>query len=147
MSEPVTTHPDHEVEQARLRHARQALQAMRSRAASVLRDAEASAAAERSVDTRIVADKAVIRARALDVGETSLCFGRIDHDPTLGDDEQWYVGRRHIEDTDGVPLVVDWRAPVAIPYYRATAADPMTLALRRRFSTDVRAPSKPQRPC
>ncbi len=137
MSEPSTLHPDHEFEQARLRRARAALQAMRSRAASVLRDAQASAAAEKSVDTRIVADKAVQRARALDVGETSLCFGRIDHDPTLGDAEQWYVGRRHIEDTDGSPLVIDWRAPVAIPYYRATAADPMMLSLRRRFSTEV----------
>ncbi|MFQ5558373.1 MAG: HelD family protein, partial [Acidimicrobiales bacterium] len=45
-------------------------------------------------------------------------------------------GRRHIEDGHGEPIVVDWRAPVAIPFYRATAADPQGLALRRRFSCD-----------
>lgn len=130
-------HPDHDVEQRRLHEARRSLTAMQQRAAAVLRDAEATVAAENSVDSRVVASKVVERARALDVGDTSLCFGRIDHDPTIGDEERWYVGRRHIEDADGTPLIVDWRAPVAIPYYRATAADPMMLALRRRFSTDV----------
>ena len=34
---------------------------------------------------------------------------------------------------DGTPAVIDWRAPVSRPFYRASAADPMNLALRRRF--------------
>ncbi len=135
--EPAAPHPDHEAEQAYLRSARRALDAMIERADRVRRDAEASAAAEKTVDTRIVAAKAVQRSRSLDVGDLALCFGRIDHDPDLADDETWYIGRRHVEDTEGAPLIVDWRAPISIPYYRATAADPMTLALRRRFSTDV----------
>ena len=33
----------------------------------------------------------------------------------------------------GAPVVVDWRAGVATPFYRATLADPLGLHLRRRF--------------
>ena len=34
---------------------------------------------------------------------------------------------------DGTPAVIDWRAPVSRPFYRASGADPMNLELRRRF--------------
>ena len=30
------------------------------------------------------------------------------------------IGRRHVSDADGEPMVVDWRAPVSTPFYRAT---------------------------
>src|SRR4051812_25023396 len=70
---------------------------------------------------------------ALDVGG-SLCFGRIDED--AGD--RWYIGRRHVEDAGGDAVVVDWRAGVATPFYRATFADPLGLARRRRFAMDGR---------
>jgi DNA helicase IV len=43
------------------------------------------------------------------------------------------VGRRHVEDEAGDPVVVDWRASVSTPFYRATAADPLDLVRRRRF--------------
>lgn len=58
-------------------------------------------------------------------------FGRIDQD-----DERWYVGRRHIEDDAHDPVVVDWRAPIAAPFYRATAIDPLGVSFRRRFTLD-----------
>ena len=62
-------------------------------------------------------------------------FGRIDtSDGPAG--EQWYIGRRHIEDDQHDPVVVDWRAPIAAPFYRATAADPLGVDLRRRFTLD-----------
>ena len=64
----------------------------------------------------------------------ALCFGRIDQYSS----QRWYIGRRHIEDEDGEPLVADWRAAVAIPFYRATVADPMGLDLRRRFLVESR---------
>ncbi len=54
-------------------------------------------------------------------------FGRID---------EWYIGRRHIEDDRHDPVVVDWRAPIAAPFYRATSVDPLGVALRRRFTLD-----------
>ena len=47
--------------------------------------------------------------------------------------ERLHIGRRHIHDRDGHPVVIDWRAPVSRPFYRASAADPMGLARRRRF--------------
>ncbi len=48
--------------------------------------------------------------------------------------DRWYIGRRHIEDDRHEPVVVDWRAPIAAPFYRATHADPFGLAHRRRFT-------------
>src|SRR5215468_2072343 len=47
--------------------------------------------------------------------------------------ERLYIGRRHIHDREGRPVVIDWRAPVSRPFYRASAADPMGLTRRRRF--------------
>ena len=67
-------------------------------------------------------------------------FGRIDRDngETLGEArgpsvEVLHVGRRHVRDQVGDPVVVDWRAPISRAFYRATAADPMGVTLRRRF--------------
>jgi DNA helicase IV len=61
-------------------------------------------------------------------------FGRIDTADLGG--ETWYIGRRHIEDDAHDPVVVDWRAPIAAPFYRATGADPLGVDLRRRFMLD-----------
>src|SRR5215472_8734875 len=47
--------------------------------------------------------------------------------------ERLHIGRRHIHDPDGHPVVIDWRAPVSRPFYRASAAEPMGLVRRRRF--------------
>jgi len=62
-------------------------------------------------------------------------FGRLDtRDRPGAPVERWYIGRRHIEDDDHDPVVVDWRAPIAAPFYRATGADPLGVDLRRRFT-------------
>jgi DNA helicase IV len=63
-------------------------------------------------------------------------FGRIDCGDDRGGVEQWYVGRRHIENDNHDPVVVDWRAPIAAPFYRATAVDPLGVDFRRRFTLD-----------
>jgi DNA helicase IV len=82
----------------------------------------------------VTADKEIFEIRAqnrvLELTDTStpLCFGRIDH--RTGD--RHYIGRRHVE-VSGRILVTDWRAPVATPFYRATVANTMGVALRRRF--------------
>src|SRR6185437_10826854 len=47
--------------------------------------------------------------------------------------EQFHIGRRHVHEAAGRPVVVDWRAPVSRPFYRASQAQPMGLELRRRF--------------
>jgi DNA helicase IV len=91
------------------------------------------------------------RAEALkDLPGTPLFFGRLDYraDAPPGTDlqarpeaqagahgqgETFHIGRRHVHDPGGHPVVIDWRAPVSRPFYRASRAQPMGLALRRRF--------------
>jgi DNA helicase IV len=62
-------------------------------------------------------------------------FGRIDRlpDRERPDGETFHVGRRHIRDRAGDPLVIDWRAPMSRAFYRATPAEPMGVRRRRRF--------------
>lgn len=74
------------------------------------------------------------RLTQLHLGETTLVFGRIDRTPEAGDDT-YYIGRAAVSDVDQEPLVVDWRAPVAEPFYRAMGSDPMGLRRRRHFAT------------
>jgi len=69
------------------------------------------------------------RLAELRVGQSGLCFGRIDR----VDGDRHYIGRLAIADVDNEPLVVDWRAPVAEPFYRATARQPLGLTRRRHF--------------
>ncbi len=52
--------------------------------------------------------------------------------------ETFYIGRLAVSGADHEPLVVDWRAPIAEPFYRATARHPMGLVRRRHFSTEGR---------
>lgn len=62
--------------------------------------------------------------------ENGLCFGRLDH----ADDTTFYIGRIGI--TDGEQrLMIDWRAPVAQPFYRATPVAPMGVTRRRHLHT------------
>jgi DNA helicase IV len=73
------------------------------------------------------------RAQSLvDDPASSLFFGRID---VAGqpDIERWYIGRRHVADAEGEPVVIDWRADVSRAFYRASRAEPMGVRLRRRF--------------
>ena len=69
------------------------------------------------------------RLATLQVGEAGLVFGRTD----ATDGERRYIGRVAISDEDNEPLVVDWRAPAAEPFYRATPGAPMGLVRRRHF--------------
>ncbi|BCJ41397.1 DNA helicase [Actinoplanes ianthinogenes] len=62
--------------------------------------------------------------------EQGLCFGRLD----LRDGDRLHIGRIGIHDTDH-PLLVDWRAPAARPFYVATAITPYDVTLRRHIRT------------
>jgi DNA helicase IV len=77
------------------------------------------------------------RAAALvDRADVPLFFGRLDYAPDAESEfrgEHFYVGRRHVHDAHGDPMVVDWRAPVSLAFYRASVKEPMGLGLRRRF--------------
>ncbi len=72
------------------------------------------------------------RLAVLDVGQAPLAFGRIDRE--IGG-RPLYVGRLAVDDDEGDPLVIDWRAPVAEPFYRATPIDPMGILRRRHLLT------------
>lgn len=71
------------------------------------------------------------RLAALDIGSAPLVFGRLDRD----DGARFHVGRIGVDDEGHDPLVVDWRAPVAEAFYRATAVEPMGVVRRRHFAT------------
>jgi DNA helicase IV len=124
----VTTHPELEAEQDHLDRAYRCLAAMRARTEAAASIADSAAQA---VDSAIAQWHLQQRLKTLDADVPGLAFGRIDEEGPAGD--VWYVGRRHVEDDSGEPVVVDWRAAVSTPFYRATASDPFGLRLRRRF--------------
>jgi DNA helicase IV len=66
--------------------------------------------------------------------ENGLCFGRLD----LADGQRYYVGRIGLSDPDGARLLVDWRAPAAQAFYRATAAEPLGVRRRRHLQLSGR---------
>src|SRR5688572_13662991 len=128
----MTTHPDLESEQAYIDHAYTCLESGRLAAArlesmvEVGRGGTEQARFERDV----IWDTMAHRLRELDLGDASLVFGRID----TTERDAFYIGRVAVADEEREPVVVDWRAPVAEPYYRATGRVPMGLARRRHFA-------------
>ncbi|MCW2599099.1 MAG: ATP-dependent helicase [Frankiales bacterium] len=80
------------------------------------RDVQALAAASRRID--------------LDAAGEGLVFGRLD----VLDGPALHIGRLGLRTEDMEPIVVDWRAPAAAPFYRATAADPLGVVRRRTIT-------------
>ncbi|MBM6404465.1 AAA family ATPase [Phycicoccus sp. CSK15P-2] len=78
---------------------------------------------------------AAARRRAMiDTQYEGLVFGRLDlgtEDSTAAEREVRHIGRLGVRDDDYEPLVVDWRAPAAAAFYRATPVDPMGVVRRR----------------
>ena len=92
--------------------------------------------------TAIVLNKQIqARIAALaDLAHTPLFFGRLDYLHAIseslaegGSGESFYIGRRHVHDALGDPMVIDWRAPVSQPFYRASRTAPLDVERRRRF--------------
>lgn len=71
--------------------------------------------------------QAARRLAILDAEHEGLVFGRLDS--AEGDTN--YIGRIGVRDEEYEPLVIDWRARAAEPFYRATATDPMGMVRRR----------------
>ncbi|MGW7079345.1 HelD family protein [Streptomyces sp. NPDC054866] len=124
-------------ERNHLAASRSALRAMREDAEALdIRDVTAN-----WVNAAVLQSQIDERIKSLaDLSHTPLFFGRLDYlhapgaDQAEGaDGEQFYIGRRHVHDADGDPMVIDWRAPVSQPFYRASKKAPMDIALRRRF--------------
>jgi DNA helicase IV len=142
-------HPDVPAEQAHVDHAYTRLQEMRETATRMLRDAfgERGGTFQALTERDIRVRTSLSRLEQLQIGVEALVFGRIDRVEGGGGDsrstgvgidgsEAFHIGRLAISDTDQEPLVVDWRAPIAEPFYRATGAHPMGLRRRRHFLTE-----------
>ncbi|HKN95891.1 MAG TPA: RNA polymerase recycling motor ATPase HelR [Pseudonocardiaceae bacterium] len=84
---------------------------------------------ERDVEVRTLGRE----VKRLDVADNGLCFGRLD---TVSG-ERSYIGRIGLfeEDDDYRPVLLDWRAPAARPFYVATAVSPENMRRRRQFHT------------
>jgi DNA helicase IV len=71
------------------------------------------------------------RLAQLNAVDSGLCFGRLDFDS----DERYHIGRIGLTDSGHDTLLVDWRAPAAQPFYRATPAEALGLRRRRHLQT------------
>jgi DNA helicase IV len=122
---PAAVDDELEAEQQHVELAYRHLDRMKARAEQLLAAAPADPDLEASLKRRVF--------QLTDNGR-ALCFGRID----TAHGDVWHIGRRHVEDENSDPVVVEWRAPVAIPFYRATLEDPLDLERRRQFVLDGR---------
>ncbi|MFE1907553.1 HelD family protein [Streptomyces gardneri] len=117
-------------ERAHLTESRSALRAMREDVEALdIKDVTAN-----WVNSLVLGRQIEDRIKALaDLADTPLFFGRLDYLHTTQEGQRFYIGRRHVHDADGDPMVIDWRAPVSQPYYQASKKDPQDVGLRRRF--------------
>jgi DNA helicase IV len=132
---PVSVHsdpdPDLAGERDHLAASRAALVRMRTRTASL----DSSAAGD-WVSQQFLESAIYRRMKALaDDPTVPLFFGRLDYTDSHEDarGERFYIGRRHVSDEVGDPMVVDWRARISRAFYRASKVEPMGVELRRRF--------------
>jgi hypothetical protein len=147
----VPEHPDLEDEQEFLNRAYDGLEFMRGEARQMLQgvlDLGRGGTFQSRTERDIVVRTSLARLEHLDIGDQALYFGRIDRlpepgvestsgNPLLG--ESFHIGRLAVSGQDHEPLVVDWRAPVAEPFYRATGLEPQGLARRRHLAVRGRA--------
>ncbi len=133
-------HPDFDLEQAHIDRAYDCLERSRRDAWKVrdLTEAGTGGTFQNRFERNAIDEQLVRRLTELELGDSALVFGRIDR---LSEDdgavdfaiESFHIGRLAVADENRDPVVVDWRAPVAEPFYRATGRQPMGLARRRHF--------------
>ncbi|HET8657410.1 MAG TPA: AAA family ATPase [Micromonosporaceae bacterium] len=143
---PTQTTLDSELatEREHLSASRAALRRMRERAQALFATGENVAGDAYTAETlgRTLARRV---AELADDPSTPLFFGRLDFaEDTAGADgdagdgdghagQRYHIGRRHVVDDTGEPMVLDWRAPLSRAFYRASARDPQGVRTRRRF--------------
>ncbi len=127
-------HPELDAEQAYLDFAYVCLDESRERANRMTSNYAPSAGGTTQArhERESIVESVLQRLSQLNLGDRSLVFGRID---PAGTGERFYIGRLGVWDREQDPVVVDWRAPVAEPFYRATGREPMGIERRRHFAT------------
>lgn len=79
------------------------------------------------VERDAMVHRAASRVKALDAEAEGIVFGRLD----FADGETYHIGRLGLREENLEPLLVDWRAPAAAAFYRATAGEPLDVVRRR----------------
>src|SRR3954470_16235622 len=134
-------HPELAAEQAYVDHAYECLERTRASAWRLrdLNEADLGGTFQARFE-RHAFDEALGKGLThLDLGDSALVFGRIGRYAESPDTiESFHIGRLAVADERADPVVVDWRAPVAEPFYRATGREPMGLVRRRHFSVEGR---------
>ena len=121
------TDPELQSEQDYLDAAHRDLAAMRKRALALLDDLRSAGTPDLDYQAALVH-----RVTVLAESPRPLLFGRIDDE----DGTSWHIGRRHVENRRSDPVVVDWRAPISVPFYQARAEKPLGLQRRRQIMVD-----------
>jgi DNA helicase IV len=127
-------HPELEAEQAYIDHAYECVDQARQRVLALrnLRSVGPGGTHQARYESDVVEETIRARLAQLEFGDVALVFGRID---PADADERFYIGRIAVADETQEPVVVDWRAPIAEPFYRATGRNPLGLSRRRHFVT------------
>ena len=133
-SESVGSHPELVAEQAHLDRAFARLDSAREEAVMLQNMVEVGQGGTNQAryEREVINEQIAMRLKDLDIGERSLCFGRIDQTEEAGAGS-YHIGRVAVASEDHDPLIVDWRAPIAEGFYRATGRDPQGLVRRRHF--------------
>jgi DNA helicase IV len=134
--ERLASHPDLASEQAYIDHAYDCLERARESATRLRSMVEVGQGGTEQArwEREMIEGNIANRLDYLNVGDASLVFGRVDRARSEGGDT-FYIGRIAVADERQEPVVVDWRAPIAEPFYRATGRSPMGLVRRRHFAT------------
>ena len=129
-----TEHPEMDAEQAYVDHAYACLESARDRALELTAMVEVGQGGTNQArfEREAIWDSVAARLGRLDMGDAALVFGRIDQEAEAGGG-RFYIGRVGVWDVDQDPVVVDWRAPIAEAFYRATGPVPMGLERRRHL--------------
>ena len=137
----MSQHPEFASEQAYLLWAYECLEGMRDAARQLQYSIETGAGGTHQArfERDVVEDRAMERLARLQIGGESLLFGRIDRTGTdgPGTGERFYIGRLPVSDREQNTVIVDWRAPMAESFYRATGAEALGLERRRHFATEA----------
>jgi DNA helicase IV len=135
----MTTHPDLADEQAYVDHAYDCLERSRDDAwrLRTMTEVGRGGTHQARYEADVFEGAITQRLTQLNLYDAALVFGRIDRYGE-GGTEPFHIGRLAVADEHREPVVVDWRAPVAEPFYRATGRQPMGLARRRHFSVKGR---------
>jgi DNA helicase IV len=111
------------------------LDAARQRSESALREIHSRGGAGGTfaarIEREVSASEQARRLAQLNGVERGLCFGRMDD----SGGHTFYIGRIGLHDEEYEPVLIDWRAPAARPFYAATPNDPAGLLRRRHLYT------------